>query len=135
VCYDLLGSLARGSQKRIILYHRSGSLQLISESLFNLRLKACTSLWRLPEGTCLDAKNGVITWGLPAGTLVPRGGDCDVSHCLGMGCAYMYKLIILDITRFKAVLAMNLLEQRSQACFCKSSIGMYDLLRSLVRES
>jgi hypothetical protein len=29
------------------------------------------------------------------------------------GCAYLYKRTILDTTRFKAVMAMNLLELRS----------------------
>jgi hypothetical protein len=34
--------------------------------------------------------------------------DCEVPHRLGMGCAYMYNHTLLDTTRFKAVMAMNL---------------------------
>jgi hypothetical protein len=44
----------------------------------------------------------------------------------------MYKCTIYDITRFKAVMVMNLSELRSQACFCESSTRMGDLLGSLV---
>jgi hypothetical protein len=47
----------------------------------------------------------------------------------------MNKCIIYDITRFKAVMAMNLSELSSQACFCESSTRMGDLLGSLIRKS
>jgi hypothetical protein len=43
------------------------------------------------------------------------------------GCAYMYKRTILD-TCFEAVMAMNLSELHSKACFCKSSTMIGDLL-------
>jgi hypothetical protein len=48
------------------------------------------------------------------GRWVQRGGDYDVPHRLGLRmCAYMYKCIIYDITRFKAVMTMNLSELHS----------------------
>jgi len=47
--------------------------------------------------------------------------------------AYMHKRTILDTTRFKAVMTMNLSELRSEMCLC--STMMCDLLKNLVWES
>jgi len=47
----------------------------------------------------------------------------------------MYLWALLDTTCFKAVMAMNLSELRSQVCFCESSTEMSDLLGSLDRRS
>jgi len=44
----------------------------------------------------------------------------------------MYKCTLYDTTRFKAVMAMNLSELRSQASRCESNPRMGDLLGSLV---
>jgi hypothetical protein len=44
----------------------------------------------------------------------------------------MYIRILLDITRFKAMMTMNLLELCNLACLCESSIKIDDLLGSLV---
>lgn len=108
---------------------------MVSESLINLRWRACTSLWRSSEAFSGTPRMGWSHEGCQQKCWVPRGGDCDVSHCLGMRYAYMYKLTVFDITRFKAMMTINLSELRSQACFCESSTGMCDLRGSLVRES
>jgi len=51
------------------------SLQMVSEPFAQPEMVgACTSPWGLPVGTRWDAKNGVIPWGSPAGTLDPKGG-------------------------------------------------------------
>jgi 16S rRNA C1402 (ribose-2'-O) methylase RsmI len=47
----------------------------------------------------------------------------------------MYKCILHEITRFKAVMTMYLSELRSKLCFYESSTRMDNLLRSLVCES
>jgi hypothetical protein len=58
---------------------------------------------------------------------------CVTSHIVWeCGCAYMYIRILLDITRFKAMMTMNLLELCNLACLCESSIKIDDLLGSLV---
>jgi hypothetical protein len=55
---DLLGSLVQESQKRTILCYWGGMLQIVSESLPNLRCGgACTKPMKV-VGT--DAKNGLI---------------------------------------------------------------------------
>jgi sugar-specific transcriptional regulator TrmB len=47
----------------------------------------------------------------------------------------MYKRTILDTTRFKVVMTMNLSKLRSYAWFCKSSTEISNLIENLIQES
>jgi len=92
---DLLGSLVWGAKSG--QYCVIGSLQMISEPLPSLRWWERAQAHEDPQ----------------RGRRVPRGGDCDVPHRLGMRMCYMYKCTIYDTTRFKTVMSMNLSELRS----------------------
>jgi len=83
----------------------------------------------------------IILWYLLQLNYKSKISFCDVPHCLGirMGICFPHHLgmgmgmcNILDTTHFKAVMAMNLSELHSLACFCDSSTRMGDLLGSLI---
>jgi len=86
-----------------------GSLQMVSKPLPNLRWESMHKPMRVASEHSLARQEWGDHMRVTSGNAGSQEGVIVTSHIAWeWGCAYMYKRIILDTTRFKVVMVMNL---------------------------